>query len=289
MEELKKKLENGDISQELYDEILKRWNHEEEGTDREPGKQAEETRGRRGDTSVSGSGHFSDIVSETLRISGSGHVSGEIDVVDMKVSGSAKVEGDISVSGMLESSGSLRAEKNISAGTIDSSGSLRAGSIKAEKIDSSGSLVVEEDIEAQEMDISGRCDAESIKSDTFESSGSLKVSNLKGVSVDISGAIEAEEVECENFHMSIDSHSRNNSIEKLIAKNVKIESRRRLFTSSIEIEEIICENASLESVQAESIKANEVVIGDGCEIDYVEAKVIKTSGDAIVKEKKIIQ
>lgn len=289
IEELKRKLENGEISQELYEEIMRRWNHDDTSTAPTDETTNEDDRVREGDTRISGSGHLSNVVSETFRISGSGHVSGYVDVREMKVSGSGKFQGDISVSETLESSGSLKAEKKIVAGNIDSSGSIRAQSIEAKHIDSSGSLRVDQSITGEEMDVSGSCTAESITVDKLESSGSLHVKELKGKDVEITGSFEAETVECENFDMSMDSFSHRNSIKKLIAKNVKIKNRRWRSRSSIEIDEMVCENANLESVKAKSVKGDEVIIGDGCEIDHVEARIIKTSGDALIRDKKIIQ
>lgn len=289
VEELKRKLENGEISQELYEEIMKRWNDKSTPSETSEEEKNDRDRVRQGDTKISGSGHLSDVVSETLRISGSGHVSGYVDVGQMKVSGSGKFQGDISVSDTLESSGSLKAEKKITAGNIDASGSIRAESIVAKNIDSSGSLRVEKSIEAEEMDVSGSCTAENITVGRLESSGSLHVIELRGKDVEISGSFEADNVECDNFDMSMDSFSHRNSIKKLAAKNVRIKNRRWRSRSSIEIDEITCENANLEAVKAKLVKGDEVLVGDGCEIDYVEAKVIKTSGDAIIKDKKIIQ
>lgn len=285
LEELKKKLESGDISQELYDEILARWSGSSAS---DPDKSAEPETGKHGTTSISGAGNLSSVQSESLRIAGAGQVSGDVDVEDMSISGSAKVQGTITVSDSLESSGSLVAEKSITAGSIDSSGSLRAGSIKADQIDSSGALRVNGNIEAGEMDISGKCVAENIITESMDCSGSIEVKSLIGKEIEISGSIKAELVECESFEMSVDSPGHKSSIEKLKSGEVKVEAGRRFFRGTIDIREIECNTAYLESVKAEKIKGHEVVIGDGCEVDYVEASVIKTSGDAVVRNKNIV-
>ncbi len=288
IEELKKKLESGEISQELFDEIARRW---DSGSGDKADDQDDETADsetRKGTTKISGSGHLSSVTSEYLRISGSGNVSGKVNVDNMSVSGSAKIEDDIFVAQSLEASGSLRAAKGIEAETIEASGSLRAGSIKAGTIDTSGSLRVETDIVARELDSSGSCQASSITIDQLDSSGSIEAETIKGKDIEISGSIRAGTVECETFSMSIDGVSHRNSIGKLDAKEVKIASRRRFFKSTVDIDEISCREGYLESVKAKKVIADEVVVGDGCVIDYVEARVIKTSGDAVIKEKKVL-
>lgn len=288
IEELRKKLENGDISQELFDEISRRWQGKKEEDSESSSETGSKSPEKQGTTSVSGSGHFSSVTAEYFRISGSGHVSGKVDVDNMSVSGSGKVGDDIKVSNILETSGSLKADRLVEAGTIESSGSLHAGSIKAGTIESSGSLKIADGIEAKKIDISGSCTAESVTGDELDCSGVIKSEKVKGGQIRISGGIHSETVECENFEMSMEGGSFRSRITKLIAGTVKITSRKRFFKSSLEIEELVCREAHLEFVKAQSVKADEVVVGDGCEIDYVEAKVIKTSGDSVIKEKKIV-
>ncbi len=288
MEELKRKLEQGEISQALFDEIKRRWTDKSTGKAEDEDKDEKKPSEKKGTTSISGSGHFSNVTAEYLRISGSGQVSGEVDVDSMTVSGSGKVGGRIKVSNILETSGSLRAQAEIEADSIESSGSLHAGRIKANMVDSSGSLKVEQAIEAKKLDVSGSCVAGNIISEEFDCSGMLKTEDVKGGSVRISGVIKAESVDCRNFEMSMEGGPLRSQIGKLHADTVKISSRKRFFRSSIEIGEIKCKTGSFEYVKAERVIADEVVVGNGSEIDYVEAKVIKTSGDAVIKEKKIV-
>ncbi len=288
MEELKRKLEQGEISQELFDEISKRWKSKNEGDEGNATGSDSGSTEKHGTTSVSGSGHFSSVTAEYFRISGSGNVSGDVDVDNMTVSGSGKVGGNIKVTNIMETSGSLRADKLVEAGTIESSGSLHAGSIKANLVDASGSLKVTGFIDSKRIDISGSCTAESINSEELECSGVVRAESMKGGWIRISGGIRAESVECRNFEMSVEGGAHRGQIGRLLADSVKVTSRKRFFRSTLEIGEIRCKTASLECVKAQKVFADEVVVGDGSEIDYVEAKVIKTSGDAVIREKKIV-
>ena len=62
----------------------------------------------------------------------------------------------------------------------------------------------------------------------------------------------------------------------------------RFFLRQVEISEIHCKRASLEGVISKSVWGDEIFVGSGCEIDYVEAKNIHISDGGIVKDKKIV-
>lgn len=289
IEELKKKLESGDITQELYDEISKRWNNSNSIELPEEANEEDTNSRRTGTTRVSGSGRFSNVTSEYFKVSGACNVEGFVDVENMTVSGSAKIEGPLKVIDILEASGSLKADLTIEVGTLDASGSVRAGEIKAKIIESSGSLKAERGIEAETMDIAGSCSAETISSETLECSGMLSALTVRGKSIVISGGIKTDSVECETFEMQIEGSPHRKGIGKLKADEVNIRSRKRFLrgNASIEIDEIDCKNAYLESVHARRVTGDEVIVGDNSVIDYVEAKVVKTTGNAEIHEKKI--
>lgn len=287
LEELRRKLESGDISQELFDEINRRW---KTGRTEEPEENKTETpkpKERTGTTNISGSGRFSEVTSEYLKISGSGHVTGNVDVENMTVSGSGNVGGDINVANVLEISGSLRSDGKIEAGTLDSSGSIRARSITAGDLGISGSLKIDDNIQAKNIEVSGSCSAESIEGQDLECSGIVRAGKVKSPMIKITGGIRSDSVESEDFEMAMEGGF-DSKIGKLKSGSVKIFSKRRFFRSSVSIHDLQCECADIEYVKAGRITADEVVIGDGCEVDYVEAKIIKTSGNAVIKEKKIL-
>lgn len=285
MEELKRKLEKGEISRELYDEILRRWDSAGKEHKQEPAGEQDEGRKREGEVNIFGNGTLTDVFATGLRILGKGHVSGNVDVEYFKVAGSASVDGDIGVSGEMEVSGALKAEKSITGGTVRISGSLDAGSIKADHLKNSGGLAVGSGIEAESVEVSGKTGFEDMKCTSLHSTGTIKGRSIKGVDIRISGAIDVSSVECDHFEMKLDSFLSGSTIGSLKAGEVTVRSRRR--SGVLKIHELDCHTASLESVKSYRITGDEVVIGDGCEIDYVVARVIKVSGNAVVREKKI--
>lgn len=290
IEELRKKLENGDISQELYDEISKRWKNSVSETHHEETPHRENEPERTGTTKVSGSGRFSNVTSEYFKVSGACHVEGDVDVENMTVSGSARVDGNVKVIDILEASGSVRVDKRMEIGTLDASGSVKGGSIKANTLETSGLLKVDKDIEAVTLDVSGSCSAESVTCEKLECSGMLVSPTVKGKIITISGGIKSDSVECETFEMQVEGSPHRKGIGVLNADEVSVKSRKRLLRSSstIDIDEINCKNAYLESVHSKRVIGEEVIVGDNSVIDYVEAKVIKTTGNAEIKEKKIV-
>jgi cytoskeletal protein CcmA (bactofilin family) len=255
---MKEKLDQGIITQELYDEILTRWKttqDEDNKKEKNPEEKHENKEHERNSTvNVMGLGKFDDIYAKELTVSGSVKVSGNVDVSNMDVSGAASIGGNITLSGDLDISGSLVAGGSISCESLDLAGSLKAEELVSGKIDSSGWLTIKKGIKAE--------------------------------IINIDGAIESDGVDCNSIQ--IDISSTRGKITKLLCNTVNIRRQRRIFRSaSIKIDEITCKTAELEGVIAKSIIGDDVTLGDGCEVDYVEASTLKMSENAIVRKRNI--
>ena len=255
---LKEKLDQGIITQELYDEILTRWKttqDEDNKKEKIPEEKHENKEHERNSTvNVIGLGKFDDIYAKELTVSGSVKVSGNVDVFNMDVSGAASIGGNITLSGGLDVSGSLVAGGSISCESLDLAGSLKAEELVSGKIDSSGWLTIKKGIKAE--------------------------------IINVDGAIESDGVDCNSIQ--IDISSTRGKITKLLCNTVNIRRQRRIFRSaSIKIDEITCKTAELEGVIAKSIIGDDVTLGDGCEVDYVEASTLKMSENAIVRKRNI--
>lgn len=294
-EKLREKLEKGEISREFYDDLMKRWGSEsQEKTEQKEPEQESEVGSDRGDKTsvyhISGAGNLGDVIGKELSVAGSGKVTGTVDVDEMSVSGSASVKGDVKVRGDLEVSGSLKLEESAEVDSLDVSGSFRAKNLKARSVDSSGWLSIEKKAELGSLDCSGSARFEDLTCDEISSSGSLKAARIKGTDIEIHGTIVSDEIECRDFELEVyggwsASHS---EIRSLKADDVEIGTHISFFRKGmVSIDEIQCKTADLEGVKARKVIGDEVVIGDSCEIDYVEAKVLKVSENAVVKERKI--
>ena len=255
---LKEKLDQGAITQELYDEILTRWNTtQDEGSKKEKiseEKHENKEPERTSTVNVMGLGKFDDIYAKELSVSGSVKVSGNVDVTNMEVSGAASIGGKITLSGSLDVSGSLVAGGSISCESLDLAGSLKAEELDSGKIDSSGWLTIKKRIKA---DV-----------------------------IDIDGVIESDIVDCNSIQ--IDLGSTHGKITNLRCNTVNISRQwRRFHSASIKIDEITCKTAELEGVIAKRIIGDDITLGDGCEVDYAEASTLKMSENAIVRKKKV--
>ena len=305
-ERLKRMLENGEISREMYDEILMRWDQsgpeEKQNEQDENSKESRTVRSER--IHVSGAGKFSSIYSTDVSVSGLLTVENDLDSDRIHVSGKCSVKKNLICSGFLESSGSLSVEGDMMADHLDSSGSIRVkGSIKAGSVEVSGVITarslkctdaeisggarIEGGIESDSIDSSGFLEGQSVNCRTLKSSGSLKSDEIRCDEAFILGKIESKIVRTRRFSMEI--YNTNSSVGELYADVVEIEARRRRFLKGeARIDRIVCKKALLEFTTAKYVSGDEVFIGDGCKIDYVEAKSMKISEKARVLEKKII-
>ena len=304
---LRDMVEKGELSEELFKEIVGRWeapeNELNERPERESKKDSKSDRSKK--IHVSGSSRMTSIYAEDVSISGSLTVEGNVDAVDIDISGSCKIgndlvssntidsSGSVNIGGDLkgreiDSSGSFKVQGKIEANEIDSSGLVKADSLVCESLDSSGFTKIENEINAKFIDTSGKIVAKSIECETMDCSGSIGVETVKGDEIFIKGKIESNYVKAKRFEMELNNYPKT-LIKKLEADFIQISLiRKRFFSTEAEIDEIICNKAYLEHVKSKRISGSEIEIGDGSVIDYVEAKVIKISENAIVKDKKII-
>lgn len=286
-EKLEKMLESGEITRDMFDEMKSRWNDGSPPEVEETTHEEEKGGQNRTVIRISGSGVLSSPKAHEIHISGSGRVQGSVEADIMSISGSAKVEGSVSVKEKLTSSGSLRAGGDILSEKIDSSGALEARSVKASTLKTSGGTKVENGIEAEKMSSSGMLTASTVICGDLNISGTMKAETIKGGKMRIHGAIVSAEVEAESFEL--ESMGWGTSIDRLAADSIVITSRKRLLLSGrqVDIVEIRGKKVDLENVNCGRIFAEAAVIGDSCNVDYVEAREISISEGANVKEKKI--
>lgn len=288
IEKLKELLDSGALDQATYDEIVSRWENGSEASGTEEKENGESSSGRQRSrrVNVSGVGKLSDVYTQEFRGSGSVHVDGYLDADRIDISGAGRVEGDIISSEHIDISGSARVSGSVTAAEMETSGSMRAESLKCNSIESSGSLRVERGIEAEKIDFSGSAKAQSIVAGVVKSSGGLYSDTITAEEAYISGKIQSKEVDSKRFEMEL--YGSSSRIDRLTSEIVEIRQAKKIFTGSAEIKEIICKRAHLEGVKSKRITGDELVIGDGCDIDYAEGKTIKVQHGARVKEKKEI-
>jgi len=219
-----------------------------------------------GEISVSGSGSISP---EEIRVSGSGHLPGGIEVSRISGSGSISIEGDAKAD-VMHFSGSAKIAGTVEAKSLSASGSFRAGgnmigaamhfsgscSIggRAELEDSllvSGSVEVLEDLKAKnQVEIHG----------SFNVGGKLTAgifkAELSQSQSRVEGGIMADYVEVR----------RGRETGGIVLFGFTIFGRKRRIGRLVTTDIAAKEKAYLENVICDNVTAGEVIIEEGCEI-----------------------
>jgi len=288
---LDERLANGEISEELYNEIKARYEGEEEQIEDEEMEELEEEveleikeekeekkpEGKKQKRiSISGVSKIDGCNCEIFRSSGASKVSGDLKADDADISGSTKISGDVFVK-TLDSSGSLKIDGDTEAKVLDLSGATKFdGKVKADEIDSSGSTKFQSDIEVKDFDGSGSFKAESnITSDIFNASGAFKINGtLKGEEINLNPAGNCKIKEIEGGNIIVEAGS-----SGLLSFGFG-------GSGSLTSDKIKGNEIYLENTKCKLVEGNKVKIGPGCKIDTVKAKKLKVHESASVKNKE---
>lgn len=194
------------------------------------------------------------LKSENFEIIGVETINGNAEGGKFTVNGECRVDGNITVNN-LEVFGNLEGRSHVTAETIHVSGKL---------------------------DVRGNCDAESFTcGGTFEVEG---IMNVGEVTINLDGASHAKEMVGGKICVK---RAQGKSIGKKIVfalANLIDTNRGRLTTDLIEGDDI-----EIEYTSAKVVRGNNVLIGDGSEIDLVEYRGTfdKTSKANVLKQVKI--
>src|SRR5437867_11308786 len=139
------------------------------------------------------SGGTTKLSDETIRIVGSGVVSGNpVRTHEFKSAGSARVQGSL-IAEVARIAGACSFEGDVQVEEFRSAGSVRvAGNLQAETIESSGALQVEGKIQVEDISASGSLQVKGpVQAEAFHSSGAIRIDGgLKAevVYIDLGGS-----------------------------------------------------------------------------------------------------
>lgn len=237
---------------------------------------------------ISGSGTIARVDARELDISGSGKITGPVNVTSLSVSGSAKVNGPINCEGSIHVSGSLRAYNDVTAEEVISSGFVRMRNCKCNLFSLTGMADLDGALSSDKIEESGTLRAKSIKCHDLNFNGIVRTDTLEGDSIEVHGSVDGKQVKAKRFELEAVSLS--SGITNLEAEKIKITVRRRVIFPGpvVSLDKIIGKNVSLEGVRCAKVIAEKVVIRDHCNIDYVEAETISVSEKSSVIEQKIM-
>lgn len=191
---------------------------------------------------------------ETVSITGSGSIDGDLDAEEVKAAGSAVFRGNVSAS-LVSLAGAVKIEGDLKAEYVKAAGSLSLrGVLKADNV-----MVV----------------------------GSLKAKSVQGGIINLSGAFGVEEgVEGDEIELKLSDDSSALFIKGLKVEVLRAESsilnlhrffglknkRPRLRVDEIEVAELVVEDVIIEGyVKAEKV----VIVGNGDVKGSIEGEIIK--------------
>jgi cytoskeletal protein CcmA (bactofilin family) len=215
---------------------------------------------------INGSGRITgDLCCRLFRINGSGHVLGSLEAEDGKISGSGNIDGPVKAR-QFKISGSGKLRRGISGDNLTISGSATIGSdLNVQHITVDGSVKVDGNCSGETFhvnggfDINGLLNCDEITADLYQCRSRVK---------DIGGS---------KIRINLGTASGFRLIKAILTLGSE---QTILEADSIEGDEIVLENTA-----AKVVRGSQVTIGRGCVIDLVEYKErYDKSADARVGE-----
>ncbi len=291
LEKLDRRLANGEISEELYNEIKERYEREETEEDMGPEeveidiKKEKEEKGLEKEerVTITGTGSINGCNCEVFKASGAAKVKGDMNADEASISGATKVTGNAKV-GRLGASGSLKIGGDTEAKSLDLSGATKFnGKVKTDEIDSSGSTKFNGDVEAKDFVSSGSMKAKNVISDVFTASGGFKISGtLKGEEISLKPAGDCKVNKIEGGDILVETKSSSGVLSGLLSSIGS-------GSGTLKSETIKGDDIYLENTRADLVQGDDVKIGPGCKIGRVKAKNLKVHESSTVDEKEQIK
>ncbi len=217
---------------------------------------------------ISGSGSVKgDVNCREMVITGSGKIDGNVQALDIKFSGSGKIIGNVNSDGIkVTGSGSFKAKVETKSMAVSGATGIDEG-VKAENLAISGSLRVNKKIEGGTLKLRGELSSESCEVESFDSEGSFRISSLlsaDNISISLIGRCEAKEIGGEVVNVR-KGYAKRGIIQNIFGAIFNQDGT--LIAEVIEGDEIYLENT-----KAKVVRGSRVTIGFGCDIDNVEYK-----------------
>ena len=284
---LREKYEKGEISRETYEDILKRYLEERnEKIQEEPEKSESEEK------------DVADFVEKTIEtaMKSVDMAMKEVDM-ELKKEFSSKEGRNYKCAGScvlgpgrydyISASGSLMITGDVIAERISVSGALKSeGSIKVKtSLRCAGATKINGDVIVESISAAGFFRAKKVFGETVKLSGAIDVEKIKGESVQIGGFVSAEYIYGEEIRIKLSK--KKSRVEEIHGEEIEIECERGFFrkcSGRLEAKRIEGEEIRIESVIADVVEGESVIVGDGCVIGRLEAEDMKISKNSKVKE-----
>lgn len=215
---------------------------------------------------ISGAGSANGGKYDEVRISGAGEVKGDIECRLFKTSGASEVKGNVKaqsfeISGASEIKGSVDAEYMKISGASEINGDVTTKDIRV-----SGSSEIKGALRAETVTLKGACEIEKdCEAEDFKAYGGFEIKgllNAGNIEIKIWGGCSVKEIGGEKIDIRIGNEGVF-GFTKMIS--MFFSKPKGLETDLIEGDEIY-----LEETKAKVVRGNNIVIGEGCEIELVE-------------------
>lgn len=218
-----------------------------------------------GNISISGSGSAGGGEYDSIKISGSGKITGDTVCNEFKCSGSGKVVNSLKV-GTGKVSGSAKFEDSLTAEQFSVSGSATiVGPFTVGELKTSGSLKVESEVKGESIHVSGSIKIEGdCSAEQFYLSGGCQIGGLLNadqIDIKLGGRCDIQTIGAEAITVKV-GHL-NGALLDLFSSLFSQEPY--LYASAIEGDDIYLENTV-----AKMVRGRNIVLGRGCDIETVE-------------------
>lgn len=232
----------------------------------------------RGDMSIAGAGTIATGRYRKVHVAGSANMTGDIDCVSFKVSGTADGRGKLKAETMTVS-GAIRFDGGVDAAEVRISGSASlGGDVRAGRLRVAGSVDVGGDFSGDTVElqgylrVKGDCAAE-----RFRCQGGFSVDgllNAGAVDVTLGAPCVAKEIGGEAIVVRYSPFV----LKRLVALLMPPQNLR------LTVETIEGDDVRLEHTSAKVVRGTRVVLGPGCEVEFVEyTEAFEQSPNAKVK------
>lgn len=242
---------------------------------------------KRHDLVLTGNGSAAGGVFNKVKITGEETVNGDLECIDLKLVGTCHMDGNVKlesgrITGTSEIRGNLEAGRLRMVGTINIDGNVSVKELKVH-----GEVKVRGDISAEKWDVLGLLDVKgNCNTDEFISKSPFNIGGLLNagkIDVQLHSKCYAGEIGGENINI----RRGKDMIIKKIIKSLYLP--HDFYDGQLVTETIEGDNVYAEYTHAKVVRGNNVKIGPGCEIGWVEYKgSFEQAEDSNIKESRKI-
>lgn len=203
------------------------------------------------DLKIHGTGSSSGGKYKTISIMGEGKIEGDVDCIDIKVYGEGKIKGQLKAEETIDIKGHAAIKGNLEGETLKLQGDIQFCGASVEKAEIMGNINAENDFNAEDFKLEGG----------FKIGGLL---NADKIEINLYWPCKALEIGGSEIKVKKETRLNFLGLKNLFMPNG---SSKELTVNVVEGDDVC-----LEYTQAKIVRGNNVELGPGCDIEFVEYK-----------------